>query len=270
VIFDRSSISANELAIEYKYWGRCGMKRAANIDKILADWAYDPNTINVRLAKGSDGRQVIQMRIEMGVLQLEVDGRPDGTRPGGEATYFDYLIGQTFDKDEFVMSEEQCFEVDREFVQFYHRRVCWLALREFTKAVRDANHTLGLMDFCREHSPNENWTMTHEQYRPFVMFHQVQAAALDQLEHSGAERAVETISQGLDQLRRLFAEHGADEEFESNELAERLVELRESLREKFSVGRTLQEQLADAIASEQYELAAQLRDELAARTSPKA
>ena len=45
----------------------------------------------------------------------------------------------------------------------------------------------------------------------------------------------------------------------------RLVELRESVREKFEVGRTLQEQLGDAIASEQYELAARLRDQLADR-----
>ena len=29
------------------------------------------------------------------------------------------------------MTEEQCQEVDREFVQFYHRRVCWLTLREY-------------------------------------------------------------------------------------------------------------------------------------------
>jgi hypothetical protein len=112
--------------------------------------------------------------------------------------------------------------------------------------------------------------MTHEQYRPFVMFHQIQAAAFEQLESSGAERAVEAINQGLEQLRVLFVEHDAEDEFDDNELIERLVELRESLREKYSVGQTLREKLAEAVAAEQYELAAQLRDELASRRGRKA
>jgi protein-arginine kinase activator protein McsA len=38
--------------------------------------------------------------------------------------------------------------------------------------------------------------------------------------------------------------------------------MKESLREHYHLGRTLQERLADAIAAEQYELAAQLRDEI--------
>jgi protein-arginine kinase activator protein McsA len=42
--------------------------------------------------------------------------------------------------------------------------------------------------------------------------------------------------------------------------------MRESLRQHFHVGRTLEEQLTDAIASEKYELAAQIRDELAKRS----
>ena len=49
-------------------------------------------------------------------------------------------------------------------------------------------------------------------------------------------------------------------------MVERLIEFRETLRERFSVGRTLQEQLDDAVAAEEYELAARLRDTL--RTRP--
>ena len=45
----------------------------------------------------------------------------------------------------------------------------------------------------------------------------------------------------------------------------RLVDLRESLRNEYSVGQTLNEQLADAVEREQYELAARLRDELSRR-----
>ena len=243
------------------------MKRIPNIDKILRDWPYEPNSVSVRMAKGSDNREVIQMRIEMGVLQLEVTGRPDGERPHDCKTYFEFLNRECMEDDDFVLDEEQCGEVDREFVQFYHRRICWLALRDFGKAVADADHTLALMDFCRIYSPDESWTMTHEQYRPFVLFHRTQAAALDALEVSSPDHAVEIINEGLKTLENAFAELALEDDFEDNELADRLTELRESLRQKFSVGRTLQEQLNDAIAAEEYERAAQLRDQLAAQQS---
>ncbi len=241
------------------------MAKNRHIDKILQDWPYRPTAVNVRFAQGSDGREVIQMRIEMGILQMEVEGRPDGDRPAGCETFLHYLEERVTDEPDLVMTEEECSEADREFVQFYHRRICWLAVREFERAVRDATHSLTLMDFCRDHSPDEAWTMSHEQYRPFVMFHRIQAAALQALEEMDAETAVEEINQGLEELEDFFVEYNAQDEFEENELVARLVELRESVREKFEVGQTLQEKLVEAIAAEQYELAAQLRDELASR-----
>ncbi len=199
-------------------------------------------------------------------MQLEVEGRPDGTRPHGEESFYDFLVSQSLlEGDDLVLTDEQCTEVDREFVQFYHRRICWLKLQEYRQAVADADHTLGLMDFCVKHSPDENWTVSHEQYRPFVMFHRIQAAALAELEDSGPEAAVHQLNLGLKRLQQLFNDHDAEEQFEEDELVKRLTELRESLRREYSVGRTLHEQLADAVASEQYELAAQLRDELARR-----
>src|SRR4051812_23677580 len=119
------------------------MAKRRDIDHILKDWAYESGEISARLVRASDGREVLQMRIDLGVLQLEVENRPDGTKPGGALTYFDYLLALSIHEgDDFKLSEEQCAEADREFVQFYQRRICWLALREFPRAVRDADHSL--------------------------------------------------------------------------------------------------------------------------------
>ena len=244
------------------------MSRRDNIDRLLRDWPYDPDGISVRKKKGVDGREVLQMRLDLGILQIETVGRPDGTTPHGHETFFGYLLKHAASEgDEYVMTEEECNEADREFVQFYHRRICWLALREFELAVKDADHTLKMMDFCRDHSSDDNWTMSHEQYRPFVMFHRTQAAALATLGENGAEAAVEEINLGLDRIRAVFVEYEAEDQFEEDELVSRLTELRESLRQHFRVGRTLQEQLAEAVASEKYELAAEIRDELARRNT---
>jgi len=245
-------------------------EEGSSIDRILREWPYDPSGISVRKQQGDDGRDVLQMRLDLGLLQLEVSGRPDGTRPHDCDTFYDYLVRRTLeDGDDYTMTEEECDEADREFVQYYHRRICWLALRDFTLAMADAQHTLKMMDFCRAHSPDEQWTMSHEQYRPFVMFHRTQAAALAALGDKGAEAAVEELNKGLDEIKQVFVDYEAEEEFDDDELVSRLMELRESLRQHFHVGRTLQEQLAEAVASEKYELAAQIRDELNRRTSGK-
>jgi hypothetical protein len=239
------------------------MARRHDIDRILQDWPYEPGEVMARRVKAADGREVLQMRVEMGVLQLETSKRPDGTRPSGAETYFDHLLSEALHEgQEFELSEEQCAEADREFVQFYHRRICWLALREFRLAALDADHSLAFMDFVRAHSPDEQWTLSHEQYRPFVLFHRVQAGALAELEEHGPESAIREINVGLKRFRQMFADYDAEERYDDDELVSRLMELKESLRERFEVGKTLEEQLAEAIEAEQYELAARLRDQM--------
>jgi hypothetical protein len=236
-----------------------------DIDFLIGDWPFQPGVISARLVKARDGREVMQMRIEMGVLQMETDGRPDGERPGGFETYLDYLNSLILHSDDFALTDERCLEIDREFLQFYHRRICCLALREFRRAENDAVHTLALMDFVVRWSTHEEWTLSHEQYRPFVMFHRVQAGALAALQESGPEAAIEAIGAGLEQIREVFVKNDAEEQFEEDELANHLREMKESLRQEYKVGKTLAEQLADAVSSEQYERAAKLRDEIARR-----
>ena len=88
-------------------------RRKKHIDDILQHWEFDPDEMNVRMVKGIDRRDVLQMRIDMGVLQLEVDGRPDGESPEGFSTYYDLLVAESLPEgSDFVMTEEQCREAD--------------------------------------------------------------------------------------------------------------------------------------------------------------
>lgn len=246
------------------------------IDDILKQWPFDPQSVNVRMLRLAT-REVLQMRVDMGVLQMEIDGRPDGVLFEDSDTYFDYLKKQSVsDHESFELDEDNCIEIDREFVQFYHRRVCWLQLKEFSNAVRDADHTLGLMDFCKAYSPNEEWTVSHEQYRPFVLYHRTQAAALSYLDEDAevesvdpadVEKAIDEVSVGLQRLHRLFVEYDAEDQYETDDLVVRLREFREGIREKYGVGLTLREELAEAVESEDYERAARIRDELSKEKS---
>jgi hypothetical protein len=240
-----------------------------DIDFILRQWPFQPGVVAARMVSAADGREVLQMRIDLGLVQMEVAGRPDGEHPGGVDNCLEWLGGLIREQGEaFVLSQAHCVEIDREFAQFYQRRICFLALRQFTRAVADADHVLALMDFVAAHSPDPQWTASHEQYRPFVLFHRIQATAMQSLQDSGAEAAIETVNNGLEQMRAVFAKFGAEEDFDRDELVNQLVAIKESLREEYHVGKTLAEQLADAVAAEEYERAARLRDEISRRGSP--
>jgi len=242
------------------------MSNSHDLDSIFREWPFKPGVISARLIKAADGREVLQMRIEMGLLQMEVAGRPDGEKPNGANTYLEWLNAQAAEQGgAFVLTAAQCAEIDHEFLQFYHRRICCLALRQFARAVADADHTLALMDFVAAYSPEPQWTTSHEQYRPFVVFHRAQAAAMVAIQESGPEVAIEEINHGLEQMRALFVTLEAEEQFDQDELVGQLVEMKESLRQEHRLGRTLAEQLADAVAAEEFERAARLRDELAKR-----
>jgi hypothetical protein len=253
--------------------------RPQHLDFLFADWPYEFGEVIARMTEGGDGRDVLQLRVEMGVLQMEATGRPDGSRPGGHSTCLDWLHAVMVEEgDDFALDGPRCLEVDREFVQFFHRRVAWLALRAFDRAVADADHTLALMDFSSLHAPDVDWAAMHEQYRPFVLFHRTQAAALGELERSGPEAAVTEIDAGVAAIRIALQSINEDDDepdpvdleegdlpsddWDDDELIVKLTEMRAAIAEQYDVQPSLREQLAAAIAAEQYERAAQLRDQL--------
>jgi UvrB/uvrC motif len=240
-----------------------------DIDFILEHWEFKPGVPQARLIQARDGRQVVQLRIDLGILQLETTDRPDGTRPHGHATYFEYLqeLSRRAQKkeDKFLLSEEQCQDADHEFLQFYHRRMCWLALREYARAVRDADHTLSFMDFVKRHAPNEEYLHAHEQYRGFVLFQRTQAAAALQVEKNAPEQAIDEILAGLERIRQFYASYEREDEMEQDGMVQHLRHIESTLREQYHIQSTLEEQLQQAIANEDYERAARLRDAMKKR-----
>ena len=240
-----------------------------DIDYVLEGWDYKPGVVQARLVQARNGRQVIQMRADLGVLQIEPTGKPDGTRPHGQVTYLNYLQDQARvarkTGKSLIMSEEQCQEADREFLQYYHRRICWLALRNYARALQDADHTLALMDFVREYSPSDDYTQAHEQYRGFVIFQRTQAAAALQVEKNQPEGAIDEIRAGLERLREFFASFEMEDQMDEDGMVQHLRKVESSLRQEYKIDSTLQEQLDKAVADEDYERAARLRDELRQR-----
>lgn len=236
---------------------------AIDIDGILQGWEFKPGVLQARLIRAQDEREVIQLRLDLGILQMETVGRPDGQKPDGHFTYFEFLQSQARSAGKkWSPSPDQCVEADREFIQFYHRRVAWLALHQFDRALVDSDHTLAFMDFLKEHSPSDEFTMAHERYRGFVLFHRTQAAAAKHLEAEDPEQAIDELRSGQRRILEFFAEHGLEENADEDAMLRQLRDSEKSLRQNHAIEVTLAEQLDQAVDAEDYELAARLRDQL--------
>lgn len=65
-----------------------------DITTILAGWDFNPDELQVRIIAGDDGRERIQTRVDLGVLQMELAGRPDGQKPHGFESLLDFYEAQ--------------------------------------------------------------------------------------------------------------------------------------------------------------------------------
>lgn len=245
-----------------------------DIDEALNGWPYEAEAgeIMAREVRARDGRMVLQVRIELGLLQMEVDDRPDGIRPHGFSTYLDYLqhrVSGFSESRSWTMRDTHCAEADREFIQFFHRRVGWLALQRFDKALRDADHTLALMDFVSKFGPTAEYISSHERLRGLVLFHRAQAAAALALERRKPDEAIDAVREGSEALsdhERVWISENPEDELPNSSLIEQLHHVAGEIRKNYAVDKTLREQLDEAVADENYEKAAQLRDQIKAKS----
>jgi hypothetical protein len=242
-----------------------------DLTQFLSDWPYRAGQTNVRRITGSDGLAKIQVRIDLGVLQMEMAGRPDGRRPDGFDSIFDYqrdrLERYTHESGTpagFVLTEEECRALREEAVQYYHRYVALFALGEYTLVVRDTQRNLLLFDLCRDYASSAADRALLEQFRPHVIMMRARAQAEQALADKRAKDALAAIDQGLAEIGAFFAEGTQPDAFERSNEVQLLRGMREALVPKLPASQRveLEERLRAALDAENYELAAILRDEL--------
>lgn len=243
-----------------------------DIQPLLNNWPYDSEKLCVRRIRGEDGREKIQLRIEMGILQMEVAGRPDGQRPHGYESLLHYYraqaraAGERGEKDSFSLDSEACMALQMEALQYYHRRISFLELGEYEFARRDADRNLALFDFVKEYADDEEDRLSMEQYRPFVIGHRVRASVLLHLDEEEYDRALKEIEGGIEEIQTFFREFDRPDLLDESEEVAFLKEWADEIRKDrpLSPRQDLKEQLREAVAIEDFERAAELRDRIRA------
>ena len=70
------------------------MSSSSDLTPILKDWLWQSGRFGARTLSGHDGRLLIQVRLELGIIQMEADGRPDGNASGGVGSVLDRVRSQ--------------------------------------------------------------------------------------------------------------------------------------------------------------------------------
>ncbi|HID10002.1 MAG TPA: hypothetical protein EYP17_01695 [Candidatus Latescibacteria bacterium] len=244
-----------------------------DISPILEGWEFQPDRISVRRIKGLDGKPKIQLRLDMGLLQMEVEGRPDGQQPYGHESLLEYHLSlleehrrkSGTDKD-FVLSHEDCVALMREAVQYYYRYLSLFHLQEFEGVVRDTERNLRVFDLVKQYAEEERDKWAFEQYRPYVLMMRARAKGALKLAEEDFDGALEEVEEAIEQIRTFFRECGREDMIEESQELKVLEEWREELKAKRPKGARewLEEQLRLAVEQEEYERAARLRDQLRA------
>ncbi len=241
---------------------------AMNLDlnTLLRDWPHEPGAIKVRKIVGLDGREKLQLRIDLGVLQMEMTGRPDGAQPHGCESllaYHQQRAGRAAQRGEnYELTPEQCAELQQEGIQYYHRYLSLFQINDFAGVVRDTQRNLDLFDFVIAHTDREELSWSLQQFRPYVLMMNTRARASILLGQGKFAEAMSEIQRGRDAIADFFQRSNfpelASKSSEINFLDEWLEEVR--AKRPLSKLEIMQREMESAITKEMYERAAQLRD----------
>ncbi len=237
-----------------------------DLSDLLRDWPYEPGQLQVRKITGSDGREKLQLRLDMGVLQMEMNGRPDGRLPHGAESELEYQMERAEQAGaDFELSEDDVGELQSEGVQYYHRYLALFQLGDWPSVVRDTKRNLDMFSFVAKHAPDEEMAWSVQQFRPYVMMMNTRAKANLAIEKEDMDAAIALVEKGIGAIEKFLKNSNRDGEADTSEiksLAEWLTELRK-LKPLTPIEK-LRKEMERAVEDEKYERAAELRDALKA------
>jgi hypothetical protein len=243
-----------------------------DISHLLGQWEYQPGQLMVRRFVGRDGVDKIQLRLDLGVLQMNAEGRPDGKRPLGHDSYYDFLrhrLVQHLDKtggqdDDFVIDGDDCAKLQLEALQYHHRYICLLQLEDYSSAVRDTTRNLKVFDFVEEYAESDEMAWSLQQFRPQVLMLQTRSVASQHLKDEEFATAIQEIQAGIEQLREFYEDYSRHDLLAQSPEIAGLQHWLEEIERKRPLSRReqLERDLNEAVQHEDYEKAARVRDAL--------
>ena len=247
-----------------------------DISKVLENWDYRLGRVDARRVKGESGVEKLQLRIDLGLLQMNAQFRPDGKRPFGHPTLLDHFLIRLErhrekhggEDDDFSINPDECAKLQQEAIQYHHRSICNFELEDYEAVERDTEHILELLDFVQDYAVEDEIGQSFQQFRPQTIMMQIRAVGTELIAGNNYDAAIEEITGAIEELNQFYNEMGrqelVDSSMEVHSLREWLkdVEAEAADKKPITEGEKLQHKLNKAVEREDYEAAAKLRDQL--------
>ncbi|MBM3889945.1 MAG: excinuclease ABC subunit B [Verrucomicrobia bacterium] len=241
----------------------------------LESWPFDPSD-DVRIVRGNDGRQIMQVRLPLGIEQYEMDGRPDGLHPHGMESALEFHLARLAkakaegEETAFQLDAEECVELFNEGVLYYYRYVRCFQIKDWARTVRDTARNLRVFDLVKRYAERDEDRVQLEQWRPYVLRMNAVARAMMAVDDHRFEEAVKIIGDATGKIESLEEMDNPTFKFERERSLLALRELAQQLERDRPVTELerLERELKKAVESEQFERAAKLRDRIRALRSP--
>jgi hypothetical protein len=243
-----------------------------DISHLLDHWDYQPGRVAVRRFKAKDGTEKIQLRIDLGILQMNAEGRPDGKRPFGHASLYDHYKAKlekfrsrhNGNDDGFALRADDCSRLQQEAIQYHHRYICLFQLDDYAAVLRDTERNSEVFDFVDDYAETDELAWSLQQFRPQLLMMQIRARGMIALKADDHESAIEAIEDGLEELQHFYREHSRQDLLDHSAEVQSLESWLNDIRSArpMSEREKLEHALADAVRREDYEKAAKVRDAL--------
>ncbi|HEY2627380.1 MAG TPA: UvrB/UvrC motif-containing protein [Candidatus Udaeobacter sp.] len=237
-----------------------------DLNTILQDWPHENGNVKVRKIAGLDGREKLQLRVDLGVLQMEMTGRPDGQRPHNCESLLEYhqrrAVRAAEKGEDYELTPEECAQLQQEGIQYYHRYLSLFQINDFTGVVRDTQRNLDLFTFVTEHTDRDELSGSLQQFRPYVLMMNTRAKASILLAQGKFGEAMSEIERGRDAIAEFFQHSNFPELVSKSSEIAFLDEWLEEVKAKRPLSKLeiMQREMETAIGKELYERAAELRD----------
>jgi hypothetical protein len=252
-----------------------------DLSDLLREWPYQGGQLQVRKIIGNDGKPKLQLRLDMGILQMEVTGRPDGARPNDSESVLTSCQERAKELEAsaqtFTLTPEEVGELQAEGIQYYHRYVALYQLEDWKGVMRDTRRNLEMFNFVVKYAPNEEVAWSVDQFRPYVLMMNTRAKAYLALGKDDFDSAITHVERGIEKIERFLREHQHPELAEENAEVSVLKEWLKELRLKQPSAPVtppspidqMRKEMAKAVRAEQYERAAEIRDAIKAMESKR-
>ena len=185
-----------------------------DISDVLEEWDYTPGRVVVRKFRGKDGLDKIQLRVDLGLLQMNARGRPDGKRPFGQESLLEHYQEQLAtvlhkdanDDKSFYLTADDCGKLQQEAIQYHHRYICLFQLEDFEAVIQDAERNLKAFDFVQRYAEKKDLAWSLQQFRPQLLMMRVRARCAVALKDSHFDQVVRLVADGLEEIRRFYRE----------------------------------------------------------------